>query len=61
MGITLQKGHTLVATRMYWNNRNKIKLEFAIGIGKKSHDKRASIKDREWQRQKERIFKVSDK
>ena len=41
---------------MYWN-KNRIKLEVALAKGKKLHDKRATEKNRDWQREKQRILK----
>ena len=51
-----QSGHTLVPTKMYTKN-SLIKLEIAIAKGKQAHDKRADIKNREWERNKDRILK----
>jgi SsrA-binding protein len=51
-----QNGHTLVPTKMY-TKRSLIKLEIAIAKGKQAHDKRADIKNREWERNKDRILK----
>jgi len=56
MGMVERKGYTLLATAMYWS-KGKVKLEIAVGRGKKDHDKRATEKDRDWQRQKQRILK----
>ena len=53
---TQQKGFTCVATALYWKG-NKVKCEIALGKGKKSHDKRATERDRDWDRQKARIMK----
>lgn len=53
---TQQKGYACVATALYWKG-NKVKCEIALGRGKKLHDKRATLKDREWSRQKERLLK----
>lgn len=53
---TQQKGFACVATRLYWKG-NRVKCEIALGRGKKQHDKRAALKDREWSRQKERLRK----
>ena len=49
-------GFSLIATAMYWKNC-WVKLEFYLGKGKKDHDKRDDIKDREWQVDKGRILK----
>lgn len=53
-----RKGYTLVATAMYWK-KGRAKLEIALAKGKKEHDKRASEKDRDWQREKARVLKSS--
>lgn len=55
---TQRKGFTCVATAMYWKG-NKIKCEIALGKGKKLHDKRASERDKDWNRQKERLLRHS--
>jgi len=56
LGATERKGYTLVATAMYWS-RNKVKCEIALAKGKKEFDKRATVKEREWNRDKSRILK----
>jgi SsrA-binding protein len=53
---TQQKGFSCLATALYWKG-NRVKCEIALGKGKKSHDKRASQRDRDWDRQKERLMK----
>jgi SsrA-binding protein len=55
-GATQQKGYTCVATSLYWKG-NRVKCEVALAKGKKAHDKRATEKDRDWQREKQRIMK----
>ena len=56
IGKVERKGYTLVALTLYWKN-NRVKLEVALGKGKKQHDKRASKKDQDWQRQQSRIIR----
>lgn len=53
---TSQKGYTCVATAMYWKG-NKVKCEIALAKGKQLHDKRATQRDRDWSRQKERLLR----
>ena len=53
---TQQKGFACVATALYWKG-NKVKCEIALGKGKKQHDKRATERERDWQRQKQRVLK----
>ncbi len=56
IGQVERKGYTLIATALYWKN-GRAKLEVGLGKGKKQHDKRATDKDRDWQRDKQRILK----
>jgi SsrA-binding protein len=57
VGAVERKGYTLVALSLYWR-KGRAKLEIGLAKGKKQHDKRASDKDRDWQRQKARILKA---
>ncbi|MCU7849866.1 MAG: SsrA-binding protein SmpB [Candidatus Thiodiazotropha sp. (ex Lucinoma kastoroae)] len=58
IGLVERKGYTLVPTALYWK-KGMAKLEIGIAKGKKMHDKRATDKDRDWKREKERLFKHS--
>ncbi|GBL03142.1 SsrA-binding protein SmpB [Glaciecola sp. KUL10] len=58
MGGLDRQGLTIVATSMYWK-ACWVKLEIHLAKGKQEHDKRDSIKDRDWNRQKERMMKHS--
>jgi SsrA-binding protein len=58
VGMVERKGYTLIALSAYWI-RGRAKLKLGIAKGKKAHDKRASIKDRDWKRDKARILKPS--
>lgn len=55
-----QKGQTCVCTRLYWKG-HLVKARIALAEGKKSHDKRDTEKDRDWQRQKQRIMRQAVK
>ncbi len=57
IGATQRKGQTCVPLALYWK-ANKVKCEIALATGKKDHDKRAAIKERDWGRQKSRIMKA---
>ena len=57
IGAVERKGYTIVAMSMYWKN-GKAKIEIGIGKGKKEFDKRATIKDRDWQRDKARVVRT---
>ncbi len=56
IGSVERQGYTIVPLSLYWK-KNKIKIKIALAKGKKEHDKRDSIKDREWQRDRSRIIK----
>ena len=57
IGMVERKGYTLVPLAVYWKN-SRVKLDIGLGKGKKLHDKRATDKDRDWQRDKQRIMKA---
>lgn len=57
MGQVDQKGYTVVALSLYWS-KGRVKLEIGLAKGKKQHDKRATEKEREWNRDKQRILKA---
>ncbi len=52
-----RKGYTVVPTALYWSN-GKVKVEIGTAKGKKEHDKRKTIKDRDWEREKGRLLKA---
>ena len=56
IGAVERKGYALVPLRLYWK-KGKAKLEVGLAKGKKSHDKRATEKDRDWQREKARLLR----
>tara|TARA_R110002110_G_scaffold257491_1_gene473475 strand:+ start:1912 stop:2379 length:468 start_codon:yes stop_codon:yes gene_type:complete len=56
IGAKERQGYTIVALKMYWKE-HLAKISIAIGKGKKEHDKRQTIKERDWQRNKQRILK----
>lgn len=58
IGSVERKGYTLVPTAMYWK-RGRAKLEIGLAKGKKLHDKRSTEKNRDWERDKQRIMKQS--
>ena len=60
VGKIEREGYTLIPTAMYWSG-NKVKLELALAKGKKAHDKRASEKERDWQREKQRTMRAHNK
>lgn len=57
-GQVQRSGYTLVPLKLYFKNA-WAKLEIGVARGKQEHDKRDSIKDKQWARDKERIMKKS--
>jgi SsrA-binding protein len=56
IGLVERQGYTLVPLAMYWKSA-WVKIEIGLAKGKKEHDKRDDLKEREWQRDKERMMK----
>jgi len=56
IGAVERKGYTLVPLRLYWKH-GRAKLEIGLAKGKQAHDKRASIKERETDREVRRALK----
>lgn len=56
IGLVERRGYTLIPLALYWK-RGRAKLEIGLARGKKQHDKRATEKDRDWQREKERVMR----
>ena len=53
-GAVERRGYTLVPLALYWK-RSRAKLQIALAKGKKQHDKRAAIRQREWDREQHRL------
>lgn len=60
IGLTQQKGYTLIPLSIYWN-KNKIKLDIALARGKKLYDKRAADKEKTWKREKQKLLSIKYK
>ena len=56
-GAVAREGMTLVPLSVYFNGRGRAKVELALAKGKKAHDKRDSIKERNWKREQSRLLK----
>lgn len=56
IGAKERKGYTIVPLKMYWKG-SRVKVQIAVAKGKKLHDKRETIKARDWERNKQRILK----
>lgn len=57
-GAVARDGRTVVPLRLYFNDRGLVKLQIALAKGKKTVDKRETKKERDWNRQKQRILKT---
>lgn len=56
VGSVERKGYTIIPLKLYWK-KGYAKLEIALAKGKQLHDKRTATKEREWNREKARLFK----
>jgi len=56
VGAVDRKGYSLIPTALFWS-KGRAKLEIALAKGKKEHDKRAALKERDWQRDKQRLLR----
>ena len=57
LGAVERKGMTLVPLSVYFNSRGRAKVELALAKGKQTHDKRQTMKERDWQRDKQRLLR----
>lgn len=60
IGAVDRRGFTLVPVNMFWS-KGFAKIKIGLAKGKKQHDKRADAKDKDWKREKERLFKSSQR
>lgn len=58
IGVVERDGYTLIPMSLYWKH-NYVKMNLAVVKGKKLHDKRETLKERDWLRDKARIMKVN--
>jgi len=56
-GKLKEKGYTLIPLRIFFNEKNLVKIEIGLGKGKKLHDKRESIKKKDSDREIKRLLK----
>lgn len=57
-GAVRREGMTLIPLSLYFTPRGWAKVELGLAKGKKSHDKRQAIKERDWQREKQRLMRA---
>lgn len=58
IGAVQQKGYTCVPLSFYWKN-GMAKCQIGLAKGKQNHDKRQTEKERDWQREKARVFRIN--
>lgn len=56
IGSVERKGYTVIPISLYWKD-NRVKIEIGLAKGKQLHDKRATEKERDWAREKQRVLK----
>ncbi len=56
-GLITREGLTLIPLKLYFNAKGIAKIDLGVAKGKKLHDKRAAVKDRDWNRDKARVMK----
>ncbi len=57
IGALKTKGVTLIPLKLYFNQRGIAKLQLGLATGKKQHEKRDAIKERDWKREQARLLK----
>ena len=60
-GLMKRKGYTIVPLAIYFNDRGKAKVRLGLAVGKNAADKRETEKQREWNKQKQRIMSYKNK
>lgn len=60
IGAVTREGYTIVPVRLYFNGKGLAKVEIALAKGKKNYDKRETSKQRDWNRDKQRIMRKSE-
>lgn len=59
IGALKKSGYSLIPLKIYFNEKGFVKISLGLGKGKRNIDKRETIKEREWNREKSRILKNS--
>ncbi|GJE68848.1 SsrA-binding protein SmpB [Methylorubrum podarium] len=57
IGATQRQGYTVIPLKIYFNDKGRAKVELGLGKGKQLHDKRETVKERDWQRDKARLLR----
>ena len=59
-GSVQKQGLTLIVLKIFFNKKGIAKIDLGLGRGKKDRDKRADEKNRDWQRQKQRLLRIKN-
>ena len=59
VGAVERKGFTLIPLSLYWK-KSRVKLELGLARGKQEHDKRAADKEKDWDREKQRVMRAKN-
>jgi SsrA-binding protein len=57
LGAVHREGRTLIPTKLYFNDKGRVKLELCLAKGKKAHDKREVSAERDWKREQGRLLR----
>ena len=60
VGAIERKGYTLVPLSLYWK-QNRVKVDLGLARGKQEHDKRDTEKERDWNREKQRVMRAKNR
>ena len=60
IGAVERKGYTLVPLSLYWKS-NRVKIDLGVARGKQEHDKRDTEKERDWNREKQRVMRSKNR
>jgi SsrA-binding protein len=60
IGAIERKGYTLIPLSLYWK-QNRVKVDLGLARGKQEHDKRDSEKERDWNREKQRVMRAKNR
>ena len=60
IGAIERKGYTLIPMALYWK-KNRVKVDLGVARGKQEHDKRDTEKERDWNREKQRVMRAKNR
>ena len=60
VGAIERKGYTLIPLALYWK-QNRVKVDLGLARGKQEHDKRDTEKERDWNREKQRVMRAKNR